>query len=82
MREFYAVFFILSLVSIILFPLSLQFVFAQKKNEANTFPVITNIGLENIEKKGIIRVVAFISRQPFTQDIQLSGIKIQQKILQ
>lgn len=51
MKGLYAVFFILSLVSIIIFPLSLQFVFAQKKNEANTFPVIANIGLETIEKK-------------------------------
>lgn len=50
MKGLYAVFFILSLVSIIIFPLSLQFVFAQKKNEANTFPVIANIGLETIEK--------------------------------
>lgn len=75
MKGLYAVFFILSLVSIIIFPLSLQFVFAQKKNEANTFPVIANIGLETIEKKGFIRVVAFISGQAFTEDIQLSEIK-------
>lgn len=81
MRGLYAVFFILSLVSTIIFPLSLKFVFAQKKNEAKTFPVITNIRLENIEEKSIIRLVAFISRQHFTKDIQLSGINIQQKIL-
>lgn len=82
MKGLYAVFFILSLVSIIIFPLSLQFVFAQKKNEANTFPVIANIGLETIEKKGFIRVVAFISGQAFTEDIQLSEIKSSTKKLQ
>lgn len=53
-----------------------------EKNEINTFPVIANnIELENIEKKGFIRVVAFIGGQPFTEHIQLSGIKIHQKIL-